>query len=476
VELPSLTFQPQDISQANLILFDPFWRRRRGRGCQRKTNEGAQDSRHGNPTRFPDSLGAMGFDLRDSGFHILLAKAFPEMIGGKIAAAWYRVSSTATAGSAKKSRAGFCILAEHGCSETSKRSSACASATPSHPGTFSGNVGICPARRSFSFSRSGWKKTLKAGEYALAAAFWPGLQRGISAIAMDVSVYLFLALLLVVGLLRLVELRISKPAPERNVCARCCESRRTEIPLDGSAAHLCAAWRGTGGGPPAAVPFILWLGAPMIVVFLAANAVRWWVIRSLGEHWNVQVVDSTRLGVVTSGPFRYGPASNYAAVFAEMLALPLIHTAWITAVAGAIAHIGVLAQRLSTEERVLFANPDYRAAMTGKSRFLAGTFLKEKLSNELALLPCQFPCSCSRRPPAQFVLTRSPRPRHSQPWRNSRRDFILSTRRTSRKRGKNLTHGNLSIPKNLLARSPSRPAIFSKNFTVKACSPAIFLE
>jgi isoprenylcysteine carboxyl methyltransferase (ICMT) family protein YpbQ len=57
-----------------------------------------------------------------------------------------------------------------------------------------------------------------------------------------------------------------------------------------------------------------------------------------------------------------------------MLALPLIHTAWITAMAGAVAHIGVLAQRLATEERVLFANPDYRAAMTGKPRFLPGLF------------------------------------------------------------------------------------------------------
>jgi methyltransferase len=112
----------------------------------------------------------------------------------------------------------------------------------------------------------------------------------------------------------------------------------------------------------------------MFAVFLAANAVRWWVIRSLGAHWNVQVVDSARLGVVTSGPFRYVRHPNYAAVFAEMLALPLIHTAWITATAGAIAHIGVLAQRLSTEERVLFANPDYRAAMTGKPRFLPGLF------------------------------------------------------------------------------------------------------
>jgi hypothetical protein len=52
----------------------------------------------------------------------------------------------------------------------------------------------------------------------------------------------------------------------------------------------------------------------------------------------------------------------------------LIHTAWITAAAGTIAHVAVLSQRLSTEERVLFANPDYRSAMTGKPRFLPGLF------------------------------------------------------------------------------------------------------
>ena len=105
-----------------------------------------------------------------------------------------------------------------------------------------------------------------------------------------------------------------------------------------------------------------------------ANFVRWWVIRTLGEHWNVQVMDSTKLGVITTGPFRYVRHPNYAAVFVEMIALPLIHTAWITALAGAIAHVLVLALRLSTEERVLFANPDYAAAMSSKPRFLPGLF------------------------------------------------------------------------------------------------------
>jgi methyltransferase len=190
---------------------------------------------------------------------------------------------------------------------------------------------------------------------------------------MELSRIAFLALLLAVALLRFVELRISKRHQEELIArgaAKVAESKfrwmvllHTAV-LAGAAVEVILLRR----------PFLPWLAVPMFSIFLAANAVRWWVIRTLGEHWNVQVMDSTRLGVVTSGPFRYVRHPNYAAVFAEMLALPLIHTAWITATAGAIAHMGVLAQRLSTEERVLFANPDYRAAMTGKPRFLPGLF------------------------------------------------------------------------------------------------------
>jgi methyltransferase len=190
---------------------------------------------------------------------------------------------------------------------------------------------------------------------------------------MDLSVIAFLALLVAVGLLRLLELRISKQHQAEMVArgaAKVDEPRFRWMVLLHAAVLIGAALEVVLLNRP----FIPWLAAPMFAVFLAANAVRWWVIRTLGEHWNVQVMDSMRLGVVTSGPFRYVRHPNYAAVFAEMLALPLIHTAWITATVGAMAHIGVLSQRLSTEERVLFANADYRAAMTGKPRFLPGLF------------------------------------------------------------------------------------------------------
>jgi len=83
VELPSLTFQRKDISQANLISSILFGD---GAAAVLVSGNGAPGPKIlvSETYTFPDSLGAMGFDLRDSGFHILLAKDVPEMIGAKI--------------------------------------------------------------------------------------------------------------------------------------------------------------------------------------------------------------------------------------------------------------------------------------------------------------------------------------------------------------------------------------------------------
>jgi methyltransferase len=190
---------------------------------------------------------------------------------------------------------------------------------------------------------------------------------------MDVSVIAFLILLVLVAVLRLVELRISRRHQQELIArgaAKINEPRFRWMVLLHTAVLIGAALEVVF----LKRPFIPALAAVMFAIFLAANVVRWWVIRTLGDHWNVQIMDSTRLGVITNGPFRFVRHPNYAAVFAEMLALPLIHTAWITAIAGTLAHAAVLSQRLSMEERVLFANPDYRAAMAGKPRFLPGLF------------------------------------------------------------------------------------------------------
>jgi alkylresorcinol/alkylpyrone synthase len=83
VELPTLTLQRKDVSQANLISATLF-----GDGAAAVLLTGAPKK---GPRilatetyTFPNSLDAMGFDLRDSGFHILLSKDVPQMIRGEI--------------------------------------------------------------------------------------------------------------------------------------------------------------------------------------------------------------------------------------------------------------------------------------------------------------------------------------------------------------------------------------------------------
>jgi len=190
---------------------------------------------------------------------------------------------------------------------------------------------------------------------------------------MDVSVIAYLALLLAVAALRIVELRISKTHQKQIVADG--GSKVTDPKFVWMVALHTAVLIG------AAVevvflrrPFLPVLAAISFAVFVFANVVRWWVIRTLGEHWNVQIMDSTKLGVITTGPFRYVRHPNYAAVFVEMLFLPLIHTAWITALATSAAYSIALAMRIRTEETVLMANPEYRAAMGHKPRFLPGLF------------------------------------------------------------------------------------------------------
>jgi methyltransferase len=114
----------------------------------------------------------------------------------------------------------------------------------------------------------------------------------------------------------------------------------------------------------------LWFGLGAALGVLGANVLRVTAILSLGQHWNVRVVDSTALGVVASGPYRFIRHPNYVAVFLELLFLPLVQGAWLTAALGAALHLLVLRRRILLEEAVLLAHPAYRASMGPKPRFI----------------------------------------------------------------------------------------------------------
>lgn len=83
VELPSLTFQRRDLSQANLISSVLF-----GDGAAAAVVTGRDGA---GPVildaashLFPRSIAAMGFELAEDGFHIVLSREVPDMIREKI--------------------------------------------------------------------------------------------------------------------------------------------------------------------------------------------------------------------------------------------------------------------------------------------------------------------------------------------------------------------------------------------------------
>ena len=190
---------------------------------------------------------------------------------------------------------------------------------------------------------------------------------------MPVSVAAFLVLLVLVGIMRIVELKISlrnqRKLAERGVA---------KIPEP----HFRATVILHTGVLISAGLEVLLLHRPLIpalaigagLVFIAADVFRWWVIALLAEHWNVRVMSSANLGVVTRGPFRWIRHPNYLAVIVELASLPLIHTAWITSLWGTLGYCWLLRSRIKVEEGVLMANPAYRAAMGSKPRFVPGMF------------------------------------------------------------------------------------------------------
>jgi methyltransferase len=190
---------------------------------------------------------------------------------------------------------------------------------------------------------------------------------------MDLTKTAFVVLLACVGVERLVELQLSR-RHQRDLAS--CGARKHRDPqyrwmvalhagvLMGAAVEVILLHR----------PFIASLSVSALLLFLLATLLRWWVIRTLGVHWNTEVVDSASLGVVSGGPFRWIRHPNYLGVFVELIALPLIHTAWITAGVAAASNLFILRNRLRIEERLLDAVPAYRAAMAGKPRFLPKIF------------------------------------------------------------------------------------------------------
>jgi methyltransferase len=100
-------------------------------------------------------------------------------------------------------------------------------------------------------------------------------------------------------------------------------------------------------------PFVPALGWPMLAVAVLAQGLRWWCITSLGPRWNTRVIIVPGLPLVGKGPYRWLRHPNYVAVVAEGIALPLVHTCWLTASLFTVLNLAVLSTRIRVENTAL---------------------------------------------------------------------------------------------------------------------------
>ncbi|MFC8597634.1 isoprenylcysteine carboxyl methyltransferase family protein [Isoptericola sp. NPDC057191] len=170
---------------------------------------------------------------------------------------------------------------------------------------------------------------------------------------MTASVALYVALVAATALERLAELVVSARNARWSFARGGAESGRGHFPamvalhtglLVACVVEVVALDR----------PFLPWLGWPMVVLVLASQGLRWWCITTLGPRWNTRVIVVPGLPLVHGGPYRWFRHPNYVAVVVEGFALPLVHSAWLTAVAFTVLNAWLLLGfRIPSEERAL---------------------------------------------------------------------------------------------------------------------------
>lgn len=181
--------------------------------------------------------------------------------------------------------------------------------------------------------------------------------------------WIFLFLLISLGIQRLMELRLSA-RHERRILEL---GGREHAPGQFRVMRLLhTAWFLATAAEVFGLqrPFIPSLALASSLVFVAGQALRYAAIRTLGERWTVRVMTLPGMKPVNEGVYRLIRHPNYLGVILEIGAVPLLHGAYVTALTFSIANALLLAWRIQTEEAALKEQNNYEQVFAERPRFL----------------------------------------------------------------------------------------------------------
>ena len=123
---------------------------------------------------------------------------------------------------------------------------------------------------------------------------------------------------------------------------------------------------GAGHYPLIVALHVLWLASvllflphptpvywPSVVALLLLQALRMWVITTLGPYWTTRIITLPGAPLVRRGPYRFVRHPNYLVVALEIPILPLAFGAWSLAFGFGLANIALLAWRIMVEDKAL---------------------------------------------------------------------------------------------------------------------------
>ncbi len=100
-------------------------------------------------------------------------------------------------------------------------------------------------------------------------------------------------------------------------------------------------------------PFIPGLSLAALVTLMAGQGLRYAAILSLKWRWTVRVMTIPGLPLERSGIYRYLRHPNYLGVALEIVAVPLLHSTYVTAIVFSLLNLLLLSARIRTEDRAL---------------------------------------------------------------------------------------------------------------------------
>ncbi|MEI6805031.1 MAG: isoprenylcysteine carboxylmethyltransferase family protein [Myxococcaceae bacterium] len=100
-------------------------------------------------------------------------------------------------------------------------------------------------------------------------------------------------------------------------------------------------------------PFYFWLFSMALAGTFLGNILRYVSMNTLGVRWNTRIIILPGKAPIQTGIYRYFRHPIYIGVCLELACIPLLHTAYLTAIIFTILNLVLLKTRIREEEKAL---------------------------------------------------------------------------------------------------------------------------